>query len=288
MSVRKQRFHSRQHMETGDYEIFLRSDSNDLFVAMHYHDFYECLLILDGQISVQIEDSIFQARPGDLFMYGPNQLHKTAYVTSKAPYERYLLWVSGAYLSSLSTPQSELKGCFNYKKYNVYHFSGEDFLKISDLFSNLANLSEDDGRFGTDILKTTYISEFFVFLNEYCLKYSDSSFPANRRKIDLVESVNHYIEDHIEEKITLDELAGHVYMSRFHFSRLFKEITGTTVHQYIIQRRLMKARDLILSGVLLTEAYSKCGFSDYSCFFRAFKLDYGVSPREYYNNFAGK
>ncbi|EQK30291.1 helix-turn-helix domain-containing protein [Clostridioides difficile] len=66
--------------------------------------------------------------------------------------------------------------------------------------------------------------------------------------------------------------------------RKFKSHTGTSIHNYIVQKRLILAKSLITNGHLMSEVCNKCGFNDYSSFVRAFKKNYGVSPKNYINN----
>ena len=62
--------------------------------------------------------------------------------------------------------------------------------------------------------------------------------------------------------------------------RRFREETGTTIHSYLVGKRLMLARELILGGTAAKEAAARSGFSDYSAFSRAYKKEFGCSPRE--------
>ena len=82
-------------------------------------------------------------------------------------------------------------------------------------------------------------------------------------------------------ELTVDALARQVYTSKYHFMRRFKELTGCPVHQYITQKRLLAAAGLLRAGVSAQEACGQCGFQDYSAFHRAFRRQFGATPREF-------
>ena len=65
---------------------------------------------------------------------------------------------------------------------------------------------------------------------------------------------------------------------------LFKEETGYTLYNYILKKRVMKASDLLKSGMLAGEVCAQCGFGDYSSFVRAFKKEFQLSPKQYYKS----
>ena len=98
----------------------------------------------------------------------------------------------------------------------------------------------------------------------------------------LVEEIDRHIAEHIEEPISIDELADVVHLSKYYFVRRFKELTGVTAHTYLINRRLIRACELLKEGEEVMNVYSMVGFSDYSVFLRNFRRTYGVSPREYW------
>ena len=87
-----------------------------------------------------------------------------------------------------------------------------------------------------------------------------------------------YIEAHLGEEITVEMLADHFFLSRYHMMRLFREHTGITIHAYIQDRRLLNARDLMGQGVGATEACYKAGFNSYCTFCRAYNRRFGRSP----------
>ena len=91
-----------------------------------------------------------------------------------------------------------------------------------------------------------------------------------------------YIQQHYFEAITLEDLANEANYSIYHFSRLFKDTTGWTPIQYVSQYRINKAKRLLLATDLTVESIiTKCGFNNFSYFYRTFKKIYGMSPQEY-------
>lgn len=91
-----------------------------------------------------------------------------------------------------------------------------------------------------------------------------------------------YVEAHFAERITLDEIAGAVYLSKAYFSTLFHRETGQKFSVYLQEVRLEKARDMLLkSRKSMQEIADQTGFFDAPHFSRSFKEKFGVSPLEY-------
>jgi AraC family transcriptional regulator len=91
-----------------------------------------------------------------------------------------------------------------------------------------------------------------------------------------------YIDAYLEQRLTLQEIAQVAGMSQYYFSRLFKQSTGTTVHQYVTQQRIDRAKQLLkLRHLPLAEIAIRCGFADQSHFTKSFHKLVGVSPKVY-------
>ena len=98
---------------------------------------------------------------------------------------------------------------------------------------------------------------------------------------ELTDRVVLYVEEHLSDKITLAEIAQQFYVSESTISQTFRKKMGTTLYHYITQRRLIAAKLLISAGAPLESISVQVGFSDYSSFYRAFRQEYGISPRQY-------
>nr|WP_319399216.1 GyrI-like domain-containing protein [uncultured Carboxylicivirga sp.] len=97
-----------------------------------------------------------------------------------------------------------------------------------------------------------------------------------------INRVFEYIDQHLETDLSLAILSEIALFSPFHFHRIFKFITGETVNEYVIRRRIEKAAiDLLHKNITATEMAYKYGFSDNTSFSRAFKKYYGISPTEF-------
>ncbi len=101
-----------------------------------------------------------------------------------------------------------------------------------------------------------------------------------------LKRVINYIYAHFDGDLSLKELASCVQMSPTYFSRLFKETTGITPHQYVIRCRIVRAKDLLKQGKLsIAEVATQVGFVDQSHLHRYFKRLVGVTPKAFLQEF---
>ncbi|MDM5199400.1 response regulator [Fictibacillus enclensis] len=99
---------------------------------------------------------------------------------------------------------------------------------------------------------------------------------------DAIQSVTEYIRMNLDEKLSLKQLADHVFLHPQYLSRLFKQETGKTVTEYITQKRIKKSRELLIqSHSSITEISQQCGFTDINYFSRVFSKLEGVPPKKY-------
>lgn len=280
MSPNAQRFDSRQSMKTKTFEIFHYRDRQPGSVGLHYHDFYEVFFFLNGQVEFRVEGRSYPMEAGDLLLISPQELHQ-AVIDPATSYERIVLWIDRNFLTGLSTPETDLAGCFggdSISRINLLRPAKLQRVAIGQLMSRLhrESLSRE---LGSDVLAQSLMMQLMVELNRFAQQTVSTI--HRLEDPDLVAQVLAYIGIHYRENITLESLANAFFVSKYHLSHEFSHRVGTSIYRYVIFRRLTLARELITDGAAPGDIFQTCGFGDYANFYRAFKTEYGISPREF-------
>lgn len=280
MPISAQRFDSRQSMKDKRFEVFHYRDKKMDNVGIHHHDFFEIYFFLSGRVSFKVEGKSYHLEPGDLLLINPQELHQPD-IGPDTLYERIVLWIDRAYLANLChAAGADLTACFDNDAPGHTNLLRPTKLRraaLSQLMDRLTReyYSEELGSFA---YAQGLLTQFMVEVNRLA---QSSGYVEKREEPNLVSQVLAYIGNHYQENITLESLAAEFYVSKYHLSHEFSHQVGTSVYRYVIFRRLLQARELITAGQTPGEAYQNCGFGDYANFYRAFKGEYGISPREF-------
>lgn len=121
--------------------------------------------------------------------------------------------------------------------------------------------------------------KLLIELNRCCISNPEVFHKMARYDKKVVEII-HYINENLASDLTIETLSDKFFLSKYHMMRKFKEETGYSMHQYILEKRILAARNLILEGSAATVASVECGFKDYSTFSRAYKKLLGRLPSE--------
>jgi AraC family transcriptional regulator len=135
-------------------------------------------------------------------------------------------------------------------------------------------------------LNRLYIESLMMTLALHLLqRYSSQSQPiatSGELPQTRFSAVIDYVEAHLDQNISLTELAALSQMSLHYFARLFKQTVGLSPHQYVTQQRIERAKQLLLQrGFTMAEVAHRVGFADQSHFNRHFKNLVGVSPKQW-------
>lgn len=282
MAQKAQKFTPRQHMLVHSFEIYRYRDSYLHDVALHHHDFYEIYLFINGNVNYSIESRNYHLMPGDILLISPLELHQPRITMEKDPYERMVLWINKSFLERFSTPKTDLARCFDLNlpsHTNLLRLPPAQRQMISTLMEQLLR-ENNDSDYGGDLACISYLLQLMVELNRL------ANAPRQRHEMKdkstpIVGEVLAYINEHYDDELSLDMLAAKFFISKYHLSHEFQRLVGTSVYRYIIQKRLVIAKQLLADGVPPTDVYSHCGFGDYANFYRAFKSSYGMNPKEY-------
>jgi AraC-like DNA-binding protein len=114
-----------------------------------------------------------------------------------------------------------------------------------------------------------------------------SRIPASARSAAAIESVLRHIDDHLNQPLTLPELAALTGLSMWRFATVFRQQVGVAPHRYICRLRVERAQALIRNGMPAATAASEAGFYDQSHLSRHFKNLLGMTPGQYMSTTAG-
>lgn len=104
---------------------------------------------------------------------------------------------------------------------------------------------------------------------------------SNKGQIDTVTGTRHYLDNHFDKALNLGLLSHIRFTSKFHLLRLFKRYYGQTPKQYVIAKRIEKAKELLNKGANVSETCFEVGFESPSSFATLFKSRIGLTPTEF-------
>ncbi len=282
MPVEPGRFSPRQKMGRPDFELQYKRDAYLRKVKLHHHDFFEIFFLLSGDVTYTIESKLYKVSPGDILLISPRELHQLHIEAEREVYERYVLWVDPRAIRRLSTRGADLMSCLDPAAPGFrhrLHMTPEEQRRIMDLIGRLYGELQEGG-FGGELMPECMLVQLLVEINRIAQRSGAAQEdPAAGSQV--VSRVVEYISAHYGEELTLESLAEQFYVSKYHLSHEFARLVGTSVHKYIMKKRLLMARALMAQGVKPSHVWAECGFGDYTGFYRAFKTEYGVTPREY-------
>lgn len=241
------------------------ADSTSSF-SCHFHDTYTIGLTHHGMFTSLHEHKITQAYERSARIINPGEIHGG----DSHAWQYTNFYPSVALLSSL------YEQMYGERKMPIFekHIIQDDELYARLMaFFQMVYANEE-----AILLESKLIDALSYLIAHYAHKATPYPFTCKDHP-KAMSMVVEYIHDNITSDISLDALAVTAKVSKYHFLRLFKNHTGLTPHQYIIAKRICKAKTLVLEGESLSLAGLHAGFSDQSHFIRSFRKIYGYSPK---------
>lgn len=245
-------------------------------VDYHYHEFCKIVFLISGRGSYVVDSQRYLLQPGDVVLVGSRSVHRPE-LEGDASYERIILYISPDYLLRQSAADCDLLACFSGKQGHVLRLKETPRQRLFGMAAALEReLSAE--RYGSSVLSSAALLRLLVEIGQN-LQLQDAHYPSPAvPKSDRVLQLQRYIQAHLAEDLDIDTLAEQLYISKYHLMRQFRRETGTSIHAYLSQQRLLHARKLIESGMRATEACYRSGFRSYSSFTRSYAKHLGTTP----------
>lgn len=257
-----------------DYRFFHLSDKSDTLYDYHYHDFYKLIFFIKGNVHYIIEGKNYELKPRDIIVVPKNLIHKPE-VDPHEEYDRIVMYFSDAFLNQKIESGKKLIDIFNEasnRKSFVFSLSAVEDTKLQNDLNKLEKkLSQRE--YGTSLYSRLLITEILLYLNESVYK-NGISFSEDASYNEKIIAITDYINENLSKDLSVDEIAGKFYISKYYLMRRFKECTGFSLHKYIIEKRVLYAKELTKKGMKVTAACKEAGFKDYSTYTRALKRVY--------------
>ena len=256
------------------FRLFHLADGRGEFIEYHYHTFHKIIILLAGKAGYAVEGERYELTPGDFVLVGSGSIHRPE-VEAGDYYERMILYIAPDHLRSLTVGDCDPEECFRCAQETFqYVFRDEGTSRVRPLFLALAETVRQGG-YGAALLAQAQFTELMVEVNRVVRGGHRVGAAGGDRK---VISLLQYLNLHLTEPLTIDELAARFYISKYHMMRRFRQETGYSIHGYLSEKRLLLAQQLLSRGAAPSEVFTQVGYQDYSTFSRAYKKQFGRGP----------
>lgn len=248
-------------------------------VQLHSHTFYEIIFCRNScGAEYLVGAERFRLQKGDIILVPPCVSHRPLLPEAMTvPYIRDVVWVSTELVGMIRRlfPRKEIH---RVNDGHLLRTAGTKWEYLGELIHGGVREAEtrapgwDVAVIGNTVSLMTHLKRAFE---------DADTVPLQAEKPELLDRALAYIEENLSRKITLEETARCLYVSESTVTQTFRRKMGVSFYRCVTQRRLIAAKALILDGVPLETVGERVGFSDYSGFYRAFRQEYGISPRQF-------
>lgn len=273
--------YSAMGMGRHDYEACYRFDEEWGLYGLHCHDFFEFYIYFQGAKFYCIDNQVFPVEPYHLIILPPFRMHGLIGDHLPHNYERCFLYISPAMLKTCGAGQIDLEQFFNSHASSgrlQFRMTAEEGETCKALMQDLSTTQDNTsslGKFGNH----AKLLQFLSIICQVLHRTQETIKPIVVNEA--MQEILAYVNENFTTAIKLDTLARKFGVSVSFLSHEFVKYTGRSVYDYVLYRRVLLAKEMINSGVPLSEVAFQCGFNDYSSFLRAFTKMAGESPSAY-------
>lgn len=246
-------------------------------VQLHSHTFHEILFCHSGNVQYLLGTERYRLQRGDIVVIPAGVSHQPLLLDKMVePYRRYVMWISKNFIDILG------QMCDNplevITEPCLLRTAGTPWENLEEIFRKCCK--EDMlQRPRSEVILYGGAMELLAELSRALASIP----PVPQEKPELIDEITAYLENHLEDKITLSQTAHRFLVSKSTISHLFSQKLGISFYRWVTQRRLIAAKNLIQEGKAMEDIFEQVGFGDYTTFYKAFKKEYGISPSQYRN-----
>jgi len=259
-----------------DFRLFHLKDAKGTEMEFHYHEFCKLVLFMSGSGKYTVEDRHYELQAGDILLIGSHQIHRPEFAPG-VEYERIIFYISPDFLQKQSTTECNLEELFVGSNGHVLRLDDRRYSKLFGLALEVET-ELTGGRYGSSVMGNSLLLQLLVKLVRYREKGAFQPSTPAMVSDERIKRMLLFIEQHLSEELTMEGLSEQFFISKYHMMRLFKKETGQSVYDYITERRLFLARELIRQDIPATESCFQAGFGSYSSFTRAYGKRFGTTP----------
>ncbi|MFN0101423.1 MAG: AraC family transcriptional regulator [Bryobacteraceae bacterium] len=259
-------------------------------VTLRRHDYFELLYMKSGSAVYRVQNRDIIVNQGDLFVIGSHLYHGIhEYLTPSV--RAVVLYFDRSLIlgDDLNGESAEYLIPFEIQNQDFPHAIPMDTgipAQIHSLFQRIHQ--EKISRYShAQLAMKTYLKMILILLMNYYAGNRTTTDAIERKNRDLerLQPLFHYVDRHYVENITVEQAAGLLHMSKSHFMRFFRAVTGGAFVSHLNRFRISRAQHLIAStGLTIAAISQEVGFSDQSYFGVVFRRFVGMTPREYRNH----
>ncbi len=258
-------------------EVYIRhaidDDPDERDFTMHIHDRCEIYFFVSGDVEYLVEGSKYPLKENSLMIMRPAEAHAPK-IAGRSKYERYAINFPISFASPID-PDGWLTKAFSERqlgKSNMFSSSEMDMVLVKKLFSEMCSDNDDYRK------RLTINTHLITLLDMLSRAWGEKEKTKHKQQSNAQRIVMH-VNEHLTEDISVPLLAEHFYLSTSQFNRVFRQATGAAPWEYITKKRLTIAKELLRNGISAQEAAERCGFKDYSVFYRAHVKNFGHAPK---------
>ena len=257
----------------GDTKVFYIKDRPDKTFEAHYHNFHKLLILISGDLTYAIEGQQYRPEPGDILLVPAGEVHQPK-VRNTSDYERIIFYISQEFLDAWSRKNKFLVQPFELaasQKKHLLQFREPMKGNLQHIYQELIGSFDQKEDSSMELYRQLKLLELLLLIARP-LQFGAIYRPMAESVNPLVQKALEYIHEHLQDQdISIDKISGELHITRTYLMHIFKDETGYSVIQYIIEKRLFLTTSLIRSGLSVKEACQQSGFKNYAAYYHAQK-----------------